>query len=201
MYRKLRNRISRHLVLQASCFILLPGIYFISSCNEPEETTPSQDTSFKLTSPAIGTDSLLPAEFTCDGNSSTLPLTWSGYPANTKYFALIMHHEASPNDIHWYWVLYNIPAAFTSLPKNVEGIGTLGNNSVNDRIEYAPPCSQGPGKKYYILTVYALSERVEIAVPPEEVNRDVLLEAMNGITLSSAYMTVWYSRNIKSSSN
>ena len=35
------------------------------------------------------------------------------------------------------WILYNIPADIHSLPKNVTGIGTLGNNSVNNRVGYA----------------------------------------------------------------
>ena len=39
----------------------------------------------------------------------------------------------------------------------MKGVGTVGSNSVNDRTEYAPPHSKGPGAKTYILTVYALS--------------------------------------------
>ena len=108
-----------------------------------------------------------------------------------------MHHEASPTDIHWYWVLYNIPATIQSLSKNASGIGTTGTNSVNERAEYAPPCSQGPGIKSYIFTIYALSEYPNINLAPEVVNRDSLLNAIQGITLSNACMKVYYSRKIK----
>ena len=61
-----------------------------------------------------------------------------------------MHHIA-PDMTKWYWVLYNIPADVSKLPKNVKGIGTLGNNSVNDELAYAPPHSKGPGAKKYTL--------------------------------------------------
>jgi len=135
----------------------------------------------------------LPVEFTGDGAAATLPLEWSGAPEGTKSFALIMHHVA-PDKIKWYWILDNIPADTMSLPKNAKGIGTLGNNSVNGKTEYAPPHSKGPGPKTYIYTIYALSEPPKITVPPSEVDREVLLEAMKGLILGQGALSVVYSR-------
>jgi len=166
------------------------------ACRKDDDDEPV-DIGFKLSSSEIAPDSLLPVDYTCDGESVSLPLSWSGYPENTAYFAIIMHHEASPTDIHWYWVLYDIPSTVTSFAKNETGIGTFGTNGVNGRTEYAPPCSKGPGRKDYIITVYALSEKVALDVAPEEVNREVLLDAIEDITLASASMTVWYSREFK----
>jgi len=109
---------------------------------------------------------------------------WSGVvvPAGTRSFAVVMHHVA-PDMVKWYWVLYNIPADVTRLPKNVRGIGTLGNNSVNRELAYAPPRSKGPGEKKYTYTVYALSALPKITAPPEDISRDVLLSAMKGLVL------------------
>ena len=76
----------------------------------------------------------------------------------------------------------------------MKGIGTLGNNSVNRRTEYAPPHSKGPGAKTYGLTVYALSAPPQITVPPAEVNREVLLTAMKDKVLATAELSVSYSR-------
>lgn len=151
---------------------------------------------FILSSPEITADSLLPVEYTCDGASSTLPLAWTGVPEKTVCFALIMHHIASPEDVHWYWVIYNIPANTNCLPKNETGIGTLGTNSVNDKTVYAPPCSQGPGIKAYTYTIYSLSQRPVFPVSSDNVTRQILLDAIADITISSAKMTVYYSRNI-----
>ncbi len=95
--------------------------------------------SFTLTSPEVTEAGELPVEYTCDGVSSTLPLAWSGAPAGTVNYALIMHHIASPTDIHWYWVLYDIPASVASLNKNVTGIGVLGTNVNNNQLAYSPP--------------------------------------------------------------
>jgi Raf kinase inhibitor-like YbhB/YbcL family protein len=136
----------------------------------------------------------LPVEFTGDGASSTLPLEWSGVPTGTKSYAVIMHHIDPQGITKWYWTLYNIPAEVRSLPKNVEDVGTAGNNSVNHRVGYAPPHSKGPGPKTYILTVYALSAPVQISLPPVRVNRDVLLAAMKNLILNSAELKVVYDR-------
>ena len=149
--------------------------------------------SFALRSPAVKDAGVLPKTFTGDGDSVSPPLEWSGVPAGTKSYAVIMHHQA-PDRLKWYWVLYNIPADVTSLPTNVQGIGTAGNNSVNNRGGYAPPHSKGPGAKTYVLTVYALSAPVQPSVPPAEVSRDVLLAAMKDKILARAELSVTYDR-------
>jgi phosphatidylethanolamine-binding protein (PEBP) family uncharacterized protein len=159
---------------------------------KPNDSNDSLTSStFILTSPDVVDGGRLPVEYTCDGASSTLPLAWSGAPTETQSFAVIMHHIA-PETIHWYWVLYDIPSNVTSLPKNVSGIGTLGNNINNDRNEYSPPCSKGPGYKEYIYTVYALSQEPQVTTSP--VNRTVLLDAIKDITLARAEFHVVYAR-------
>ena len=151
--------------------------------------------SFVLKSSEVANGGALPVEFTGDGVAATLPLEWSGAPAGTKSYALVMHHIDPEGIVKWYWILYNIPATVQSLPKNVKGIGTLGNNSINGRTEYAPPHSKGPGAKTYILTVYALSAPPRLSVPPERVSREVLLEAIKDRTLGSAELRVAYTRS------
>jgi phosphatidylethanolamine-binding protein (PEBP) family uncharacterized protein len=156
--------------------------------------TTSSSRSFVLTSPAVAEGGALPADYTCDGSSATLPLAWSGAPAGTQGYAVVMHHVASPTDVHWYWVLYDIPATVTVLARNVTGVGTLGTNSVNDRTGYSPPCSQGPGDKTYTYTVYAVSAPVRLTVPSSQVTRAVLLAAISQTTLDSAALQVTYAR-------
>ena len=150
---------------------------------------------FVLRSPEVVDGGQLPKDYTGDGSSSTLPLEWAGAPEGTKSVAIIMHHVA-PDKTKWYWILYDIPATTTKLPKNVTGVGTLGNNSVNGRCEYAPPHSKGPGPKIYVYTVYALSSPVTLDARPTDVTRDVLLAAMKGKVLASAELRVVYSRDV-----
>lgn len=184
-----------------SLIVLLALLAACAPASTPSESVPisladstSTSNGFTLASPDLPTDGRLPVEYTCDGDGSTLALTWSGAPAETLSYAVIMHHVAAPDDIHWYWVLYDIPASVASLPKNVSGVGMLGNNINNGLAEYSPPCSQGPGDKEYIYTVYALSAQPQISVPASEVNRAALLDAIKDITLTSAELHVIYAR-------
>ncbi len=181
----------------AALWWLITCVCFLGACSKEGDTTAAAESSpsgFTLSSPEVAEGGMLPVDYTCDGTSSTLPLKWSGAPQQTQSFALIMHHVASPTDIHWYWVLYNIPATIDSLPKNVGGVGKLGNNSVNGRVEYAPPCSKGPGPKVYTYTVYALSTFPVLTVPDSLVSREALLQSIEQIVLDSAMLHVVYSR-------
>ncbi|MEI6051350.1 MAG: YbhB/YbcL family Raf kinase inhibitor-like protein [Opitutaceae bacterium] len=149
---------------------------------------------FTLQSPAVAADGILPVEFTGDGKGISPPLEWAGAPAATKSYALIMHHLDPAGQTKWYWTLYNLPADTRSLPKDTRGVGSIGNNSVNRRVGYAPPHSKGPGAKTYVLTLYALSAPLQISTSPEQTNRNVLLAAMKDRVLATAEFKVVYTR-------
>jgi phosphatidylethanolamine-binding protein (PEBP) family uncharacterized protein len=148
---------------------------------------------FTVSSPVVDEGGLLPARFTCDGTADTLPLSWRNEPAGTQSYVVTMH-TAAPDAVHWYWLLWDIPASVHNLPENTAGIGTLGSNSVNSRGGYTPPCSQGPGLKTYTYTVYALSAAPQINAPAILVTRDALLNAIAARTLGSATLDVTYAR-------
>jgi Raf kinase inhibitor-like YbhB/YbcL family protein len=184
----------------------LPSSDFLFSAPGPSSAAPAaataaptaRESAFTLRSPAFTNGGRLPVEFTGDGANTTPPLEWNEPPAGTKAFALIMHHVDPQRKTKWYWTLYNIPGDIRALPANVKGVGTLGNNSVNGRVGYAPPHSKGPGDKIYILTLYALSAPVQLPVAPAEVTRDVLVGAMKDKVLASSELQVVYARSVAS---
>jgi hypothetical protein len=149
---------------------------------------------FALRSSEVANGGALPVDYTGDGSGSTLPLAWSGVPVGTKNFALIMHHLDPEGVTKTYWILYNIPADMTALPRNVKGVGALGA-SFKGVVGYEPPHSKGPGPKTYVLTLYALSAAPEVNAPPERVNYEVILAAMKGKILASADLSVVYTRS------
>ena len=149
--------------------------------------------SLAVTSPAIGADGSLPAEFTCDGAGASPPLEWQAGPPGTKSYAISLWHEA-PDQVKSYWVVYGIPGTSTQLAKNSTNVGTIGLNDKR-RAEYEPMCSKGPGVKTYHVTVYALS-----AVPnlrPNAATRDALLDAIKDITLAEGTLTYTYERGAR----
>jgi phosphatidylethanolamine-binding protein (PEBP) family uncharacterized protein len=148
---------------------------------------------FALTSPVMTDGGILPVQFTCDGSSMSPPLAWSGAPAGTVGYAVIMHHVPGPGDTHWYWVLYDMPATVDHIDAGVTPTAKVGTNSVNNQLAYAPPCSKGPGAKLYTFTVYALSAQPKLA-DPSAVSRDALLAALDGLILAEAHLNITYTR-------
>ena len=149
---------------------------------------------FSVRCPAVGSDGRLPTEFTCDGAGRAPPLEWSNPPAGTNAFAITMHHDPGPSRPgedarasarHVYLVVHGLPGDVRSLAAGDAATGVRGLNSVNDRPEYAPPCSKGPGVKRYTVTVHALSAPPRLP-HPERTTMAELEEAIRGITLGTA---------------
>ena len=148
---------------------------------------------FILTSPVMVAGGSLPLDFTCDGQSVSPSLSWQGAPEGTVGYALAMHHIPGPDDTHWYWVIYNIPAEKQSVEIGETDFGTFGINSVNGEQLYAPPCSKGDGEKLYTFTIYALAAAPDLP-DPAVVDRDTLLSSIDGITIAEASMDVTFDR-------
>jgi phosphatidylethanolamine-binding protein (PEBP) family uncharacterized protein len=161
------------------------GQAFVALPDQPR----SSDSKFMLTSPVVEDLQTLPTEFTGDGDGISPPLQWNGAPAGTKGYALIMDHVTPDGDRKWYWTIYDIPANALSLPKNVTDIGKLGTGFKGD-IGYEPPMSKGPGAKTYVITLYALSEPLNVAGKP---GREELISAMNGKVLANSSLRVVHS--------
>jgi Raf kinase inhibitor-like YbhB/YbcL family protein len=55
----------------------------------------------------------------CDGPDLSPPLSWTGTPALTKSFALIVDDPDAPARTWVHWVLYDIPATARELAQDV----------------------------------------------------------------------------------
>jgi Raf kinase inhibitor-like YbhB/YbcL family protein len=156
-------------------------------------TKPSATASFKLESPSIASSGRLSVDCTCDGRSESPAIAWSGLPEGTKFVAVSLWHEA-PDQEKSYWVVYNIPAATTSLPQNAAAKPAAGVTGINDRKQrgYDPLCSRGPGLKTYHITVYALSR--ELQLEPQQASRSALRTALKDALLSEATLDFEYER-------
>jgi len=161
------------------------GQAFVALPDQPR----SSDGKFMLNSPVVEDLQTLPTEFTGDGDGISPPLAWTGAPAGTKGYALIMDHVTPDGDRKWYWTVYDIPVNASSLPKSVTDIGKLGTGFKGE-IGYEPPMSKGAGAKTYVITLYALSEPLNVTGKP---GREELITAMQGKVIANSSLRVVHS--------
>jgi phosphatidylethanolamine-binding protein (PEBP) family uncharacterized protein len=148
----------------------------------------------KLSGNGFSNNGLYPKLYTCDSLGISPGFQWFNGPATTTNYAITMHTIPPTGDKHVYFVLYNIPATTSSIPNNSKSIGIFGINTVDGKTNYSPPCSQGPGAKTYVITLYALNGPPTITVPNNQVTMDILLAGMKNKIVDSAVMSVTYTR-------
>ncbi len=163
---------------------------------------PAAASAMTISSPVMTAGGTLPTRFTCDGNRTSPSVRWAKPPTGTKSFAVVMHAAAGParpgdkpgESIHAYLIRYQLPSTLRALGEGQTTVGMFGANTVDGKNSYSSPCSQGPGLKYYTLTVYALSASPKFS-SGAAVTRVALLAKIKKTTLASAKMTVGYSRS------
>ncbi len=152
-----------------------------------------------LVSPAFPHNGSIPKEYTCDGDDLAPPLAWTGAPAGTKSFALIVDDPDAPDPkaprTTWvHWVLYDIPASAAALPKAAGGDslppGT--REGLNDwkRTGYGGPCPP-IGRHRYFHKLYALDTALGKLGHP---TKAALERAMRGHILGQAELVGTYQR-------
>lgn len=115
-----------------------------------------------ISSPAFAAGAEIPAVHTCEGTDTSPALAWSGAPAGTQSFALIVDDPDAPDPnapkMTWvHWVLYNLPADCTGLSDAVSALPTDTKDGTNDwkRTGYGGPCPP-IGRHRYFFKLYAL---------------------------------------------
>lgn len=179
-------------------------ILFIS-CQKTNNATTNTSISNLVTNPTIANqikftgngfthNGLYPKLYTCDSLGVSPGLQWSNAPSTTTNYAITMYTIPPTGEKHVYLVLYNIPATAMSIPDNSKSIGIFGINTVNGNTTYTPPCSQGPGAKIYVLTLYALNALPTISLTNTQVTMAILQASMKNKIVDSAVMSVTYTR-------
>ena len=121
-----------------------------------------------LTSPSFKPMGPIPVKHTCDGEDVSPALAWTNAPGGTQSFVLIVDDPdapdpAAPKRTYVHWVLYDIPAAMSTL---AEGVKTADlregmRDGSNDwkRTGYGGPCPP-IGRHRYFFKLYALDRRL-----------------------------------------
>jgi Raf kinase inhibitor-like YbhB/YbcL family protein len=153
----------------------------------------------QLISSAFSHDGSMPQRYTCEGDDISPPLAWSGAPAGTKSFALIVDDPDAPDPraprMTWvHWVLYNLPATVQALPEGVKGealpMGTKEGRNDWKRTGYGGPCPP-IGRHRYFHKLYALDAILPDLGAPSKPD---LERAMAGHVLAQADLIATYEK-------
>lgn len=170
-----------------------------SASSQTSSTTSRPAMSFTISSPAFAPDAPMAAKYTCEGDNTSPPLAWSGAPANTRTFALIVEDPdapdpAKPTRVVTHWVLYNIPAGTTSLAENAAK-GGLPADAAEGANERKAPTYMGPcppiGSHRYFFKLSALDTTLAGLRNPSKAQVE---QAMQGHVIDSTQVIGTYEK-------
>jgi Raf kinase inhibitor-like YbhB/YbcL family protein len=162
--------------------------------------------SMTLTSPDIKEGATIANEqvfkgFGCTGKNISPALSWSGAPSGTKSFALTIYDPDAPTGSGWWhWVVFNLPADVTSLPKDAGDPKKklMPKGAIQSRTDfgtdgYGGPCPPtGDKPHHYEITVFAvdadkLPDAKDHSAAPALVGFDLHFHTLAKATLTGMY--------------
>jgi Raf kinase inhibitor-like YbhB/YbcL family protein len=149
-----------------------------------------------LTSAGFEDGARIPAEFSCEGDNRSPPLSWRGAPVQARSYALVCDDPDAPRGTYTHWLLFNIPGDAVELKPGVPNEPELpsgarhGRNSAGTSA-YTGPCPP-PGKPHrYFFRLYALD--ISLNLQPGA-SKGQLEQAMDQHILSQGTIMGTYQR-------
>src|SRR6201991_1216991 len=134
------------------------------------------------------------------GEDVSPQLSWSGFPAETRSFAVTVYDPDAPTASgFWHWAVANLPADVTELPADVGSGSNLPGDAltlVNDAgqrrfIGAAPPPGHGP-HRYYVAVHAVDVDKLEL---PEDASPAFLGFNLFQHAIARAYIVGTYEQN------
>lgn len=147
---------------------------------------------FILNSANFFNQDTLPSLYTCDGKDVSPDLNWTGAPAKTETFALILSDPDAPSGTFYHWVLYNLPATTQGLAQGINKLpaGSLTGMNTFGNIRYNGPCPPKAETHHYIFTLYALDTKLTLT----STDAPGLIKAMQNHIIATAELMALYKR-------
>jgi Raf kinase inhibitor-like YbhB/YbcL family protein len=148
-----------------------------------------------LTSSAFTDGGIIPDKYTQAVPAPVSPaLAWTGAPAGTQSFALVVDDpdtalQRTTNEV-LHWAAFNIPATANALPEGVPNEATLPDGTVQPINTGKKNGFMGPGARgnvyhHYTFQLYALDTKLSLG---PDATRAQIMAAMDGHVLAKAVL-------------
>jgi len=119
----------------------------------------SEYKSLQISSPAFGTNQVIPAQYTCEGKDINPPLEIAGIPEKARSLVLIVDDPDAPGKTWVHWVVWNIP-----ITHHINENSIPGEQGVNDFkcTAWGGPCPPS-GTHRYFFKAYALDTLLQLS--------------------------------------
>jgi Raf kinase inhibitor-like YbhB/YbcL family protein len=125
------------------------------------------------------------ALFTCDGSKLSPSFDIAGLPEGTVTWGLSIVDQTAANAVHW--VAANIDPAINHVDAGVVPAGAVQSLNRIQKVGYAAPCPKAGELHTYVLTVYAVSQQLEVSDGMDAETMLTSLEAGSLGIVSSAF--------------
>ncbi|MES9605296.1 MULTISPECIES: YbhB/YbcL family Raf kinase inhibitor-like protein [Actinomadura] len=137
----------------------------LSGCGligQPQNKSAELSEWFTVTSPVFRDGRELPPRYGCTtypgGQGKTPPLRWSGTPAGTRSFAIVVDDPDASGGAKVHWVIAGIDGTVNELVEGARLDGTVEGLTTGKKAGYAPPCPPKGEKHRYRFSIYALDD-------------------------------------------
>ena len=161
---------------------------------------PEKPMTLEITSKAFAPNGDIPSLHTCQGKDVSPALSWSGAPAGTKSWALIVDDPDAPDPaapkMTWvHWVLYDLPSGVHEMPEAVSP-KSLPKGTLQGLNDWKATGWRGPcppiGRHRYFFKLYALDTMLPDLKKPAKA---ALVTAMEGHVLAHAELIGHYQKH------
>ena len=150
-----------------------------------ESVAPVQE--FTVAAPWIDGSEIDPL-FTCEGSKLSPSFDIAGLPEGTVTWGLSIVDQTAGNAVHW--VAANIDPTINHVDAGIVPAGAVQSLNRINKVGYAAPCPKAGEPHTYILTVYAVSQQLEVT---DGMDGEIMLTSLEagsiGITSTSFIVT------------
>ena len=129
------------------------------------------------------------ALFTCDGSKLSPSFDIAGLPEGTVTWGLSIVDQTAANAVHW--VAANIDPAINHVDAGVVPAGAVQSLNRIQKVGYAAPCPKAGELHTYVLTVYAVSQQLEVS---DGMDAETMLTSLEAGSLGITSTTFTFTR-------